>query len=368
MKTNQALLAERKERIRKAVAMEKVDRTPVVLLSDGFYCRQMNVKYVDFCKSLQAGNKVMAEGIKLLGDIDGTNFAFCPGLLFPLDVWIKVDLPGKELPEDSPWQLHEQEMLKAEDYDTILKIGFKAFHEEYVTKRLGVDLAAIGEQLGGLGQMISNFEDNGYVVYSKIAFSVVNELLGGGRSFPKFVRDCYKMPDKVQAVLDLAQDEQLKAIHHLVPLTQSEWVFVSPSRGASAMYAPKLWERFVWRYLKQVADAIIAEGAVINFHCDSNWERDLDFFRDFPKGKCVFETDGVTNIYKIKEKLGDKMCIKGDVPAAMLSLGTPDDVYNYSTKLIKDMGDGFILSSGCNVPENAKLENVKAMISAATGK
>jgi uroporphyrinogen-III decarboxylase len=31
------------------------------------------------------------------------------------------------------------------------------------------------------------------------------------------------------------------------------------------------------------------------------------------------------------------------------------------------MGDGFILSSGCNVPDNAKEENVKAMIAAAHG-
>ncbi|KZL91818.1 uroporphyrinogen decarboxylase family protein [Clostridium magnum] len=62
------------------------------------------------------------------------------------------------------------------------------------------------------------------------------------------------------------------------------------------------------------------------------------------------------------------MCIKRDVQAAKLTLGAPDEVYNYSTQLIKDMGTGFILGSGCGVPPNAKVENVKAMVSAATGK
>jgi uroporphyrinogen-III decarboxylase len=80
----------------------------------------------------------------------------------------------------------------------------------------------------------------------------------------------------------------------------------------------------------------------------------------------VFESDGVTDIYKVKEMLGDRMCIKGDVPAAMLSLDTPDNVYNYCRKRIEEIGPGFILSSGCSAPPNAKVENIKAMIAAAS--
>lgn len=75
-------------------------------------------------------------------------------------------------------------------------------------------------------------------------------------------------------------------------------------------------ERFVWKYIKASADVIIEEGAVCDIHCHGNWGRDLDYFKDFPKGKIVFETDSVTDIYKIKDKLGDGECIKGDVPAA----------------------------------------------------
>ncbi|WP_369705221.1 uroporphyrinogen decarboxylase family protein [Clostridium moutaii] len=125
---------------------------------------------------------------------------------------------------------------------------------------------------------------------------------------------------------------------------------VNPSY--SEFSSPKLWERFV----------------VYDIHCDGNWERDLDYFKDFPKGKIVFETDSVTDIYKIKDKLGDRECIKGDVPAGKLVFGTPDEVYDYASRLVRNMEDGFILSSGCSISPNAKPENVKAMISAATGK
>jgi uroporphyrinogen-III decarboxylase len=56
----------------------------------------------------------------------------------------------------------------------------------------------------------------------------------------------------------------------------------------------------------------------------------------------------------------------GDVPASMLFREDPDTVYNYSTRLIRELGPkGFILHSGCDIPENAKLENVRAMVAAA---
>ena len=76
--------------------------------------------------------------------------------------------------------------------------------------------------------------------------------------------------------------------------------------------------------------------------------------------------DGESDIFKAKEILGDHMCIMGDVPASMLYLDTPDIVYDYCSKLIRKLGPtGFILQSGCDIPANAKLENVKAMVLAA---
>jgi uroporphyrinogen-III decarboxylase len=59
----------------------------------------------------------------------------------------------------------------------------------------------------------------------------------------------------------------------------------------------------------------------------------------------------------------------GDVPATMLAFDTPDEVYEYSTKLIRELGpEGFILHSGCDIPMDAKLPNVQAMVAAATGR
>ncbi|SMC46815.1 uroporphyrinogen decarboxylase family protein [Sporomusa malonica] len=368
MKTAQELLLERKTRINKAIALEKPDRTPVVLMMDSFCAYHMGVKMSEFCSSLKTQNQVMLKSLKTFGDVDGSNSAFAGGPLFPLIFMSHVKMPGKELPDDALWQLDEREVMTTDDYDTILNKGWGPFYQDYLINRLNYNLGPIMGELADTPQMVKNIEDEGYVLYSPIVTATVNELLGGGRSLPKLMRDLYKMPDKVEAVLDVIQKDTLDMLRQQIRATKSTVVFMSPARGAGEFFSPKLWERFVWKYLKGMADVIIEEGAIANLHIDSNWERDLDYFRSFPKGKCVFETDNATNIYKIKEVLGDRMCIKGDVPAAKLALGTPDEVYNYCTQLIKDMGSGFILSSGCSIPPNARVENVKAMISAATGK
>ena len=78
---------------------------------------------------------------------------------------------------------------------------------------------------------------------------------------------------------------------------------------------------------------------------------------------CVLEFDGATDIFKAKKVLGKRLCIKGDVPARILALGTKDQVLDYCRKLIEEVGEGggFILASGCEIPPDAKPENVAAM-------
>lgn len=368
MKTAQQLLQERTERIKKAIIFEKTDRAPIVLSGDAFCARHVGIKLSEFCSSLKISHEVTLQSFKELGDIDGTGGTFSPAILFPLMFYTKIKLPGRELPADTLWQLDEQEMMTVEDYDTILTKGWSAFSYDYLKNRLGVNLESLVAQLQAVPQFAKNFEDAGYTVYTPNASITVNEFLGGGRSLSKFMKDIFKMPDKVEAVLNIILDDTIASLRQQIRAAKPLAVFLSPARGASEFYSPKIWQRFVWKYTKAMSEAIIEEGAFVDLHLDGNWERDLEFFKTLPRHKCIFECDGATNIYKVREILGDHMCIKGDVPAAMLTLGTPDEVYNYSSKLIKEMGTGFILASGCTLPPNAKVENVRAMIAAATGK
>ena len=142
-------------------------------------------------------------------------------------------------------------------------------------------------------------------------------------------------------------------------------------RGDGPSYSrisPTMWNRFVWPYFSRLVNEVVDSGLIALLHLDSNWTRELEHFRELPKGKCIMFLDGETDIFKAKEVLGDHICLMGGVSASMLYFDTPEQVYDYSTKLIRELGPvGFILQSGCDIPANAKLENVRAMVAAAQG-
>ncbi len=116
-----------------------------------------------------------------------------------------------------------------------------------------------------------------------------------------------------------------------------------------------------------MADAFAAAGLISILHFDTDWTLNLPYLKDLPRGKCICELDSRTDIFKAKEILKGHMCIMGDVPATLLSLGTEEEVVNYCNKLHEVVGrdGGFILSTGCECPIDAKFENVKAMLETA---
>jgi uroporphyrinogen-III decarboxylase len=194
------------------------------------------------------------------------------------------------------------------------------------------------------------------------------ELLCGARSLMEFAMDLLEIPDKVEAVMDtilphLADKTVRRAKKLGYPL-----VWIGGWRSAPYLLSPVMWNRFVWPYFRETVLEVIDAGLIALLHLDSDWTRELERFKELPRGKCIMALDGETDIFRAKEILGNHMCIMGDVPASMLFLGHPHDVYQYCSRLIRELGpQGFILQSGCDIPTNAKLENVQAMVAAAVG-
>jgi uroporphyrinogen-III decarboxylase len=185
----------------------------------------------------------------------------------------------------------------------------------------------------------------------------------------EFFSDLLTIPDKIQEVMDIIMPHLVGPVCKKAKASGLPAIWVGGWRSASNMISPRMWERFVWPYFERGVHEVTDSGLIAILHLDSDWTRDLAYFKSLPKSKCILATDGETDLFRAKEILGDRMCLMGDVPAAMLAFGTPDEVFEYSTKLIRELGPkGFILHSGCDIPTNAKLENVQAMLAAAIGK
>jgi hypothetical protein len=307
----------------------------------------------------------MVEAFAKLGDLDGAQHASYNVHSLSM-LWLsKLKIPGRDLPENELWQVQEEELMTIADYDSIVDEGYGPWLEGYFAKHLPDARPAFGAWAQTLPAAFQAWQEKGIVVFSPVVTTIPYELFCGARSMKEFILDLNRRPDKVQAAMDVAApvlEEQLRGAIRgfgLMGLWIGGW------RSASEFLSPRLWERFVFPYYKRMVHAAIEEGAVPVLHFDADWTRDLERLKELPKGKCVLSLDGKTDIFKAKEILGDHMCIMGDVPARMLTLGTPDEVTAYSKRLIEEIGPGgFILAQGCDIPPDAKFENVKAMVDA----
>ena len=370
MKTSQELLHERIGRLSTAVALGNPDRVPVVLAADAFCAKHVGVKLADFVSDVYRSSEIMVQSVTQLGEVDAVEYATTTAPILG-GIWLaNVKLPGRELGEDELWQVDEKPLMTPEDYDAIINTGYMPFWMEYLRNRLPVAAADVQRFLStDFGKAAHNWINVGILPLAPVNTFIPFDVFCPGRGIAAFMRDLFKIPDKVQAAMDAAMPGILEGLRHQIRAVHPFSVYLGVARGASEFVSPKVWHRFVFPYIKQVVNTIVEEGAVAFLHFDSKWDRDLEFFRELPKGKCIFASDHFTDIYRLKKVLGDHMCIMGDVPPSLLALGTPDEVYNYSTKLIRDLGpSGFILAAGCQVPPNTKPENAKAMIAAATGK
>lgn len=371
MKDRKALYSERLERYAKAINLEKTDRTPVIIMADSFCARYKGVKLADFVSDLELSFQTILDTVNELGDLEG-----CLGFANPrmfLSLMTTVKLPGIDLPDNVMWQIVEGEFIREEDYDTILEKGWQPVMADVMTNRIKADMQVLGAAMKFAPTVKLRAQEAGYISPSSAFTRNITEFLSFGRTFPKFVKEMYKMPDKLDAVLDVIEKESLGQLRNQMRAAKENnpgplvLGFTSP-RGAGEFFTPKQWEHFIWRRIRKAADIAHEEGFVICFHIDSDWSRDLEYFTELPSKSAIFESDGITDREKFLGLLGDRMCFKGDVPAGMLSLAEPEEIYKYCTKLKEDFGPGLILSSGCTVPMNAKFENVKAIVAAASGK
>jgi uroporphyrinogen-III decarboxylase len=138
-------------------------------------------------------------------------------------------------------------------------------------------------------------------------------------------------------------------------------------RGGCFYYPLRIYERFEFPHMKKMVEAFAAEGLITVMHLDQNYTKNLPYFKELPRGMVVAELDSMTDIFEAKRVLKDHMCIAGDVPASLTSLGTPEEVQAYCKKLIDVVGEGggFILSTGCTCPADCQFENLKAMVDTA---
>ncbi len=365
-----------KERLEAAVALEPVDRTPVGFPLSWFAGRHAGITMAKFATDLEANVAAVRKTFEDLGGVDMMSLFLSPvgaGLALP----IKQRIPGRDLPPDSIIQYLEQEVMTPDEYDIVISKGWTYYNKEYILPRIQPEFCGpVGEADFKKKQEENNrageksrayYRDKTLIFTDSYMVMPPFETLSMARSFGPFLMDLIRRPDKVIAAMDVMMAESLEQVKSMMKTTPRIFGNTAISRSAATFISPAYFKKFVFPYVQQLVDLYVAKNLIMIFHLDQNFLPFLPLFMTLPEGKYIIQLDGLTDIFEAKKVIGSRMCIMGDVPARLLKLGTTQTVEQYCRKLIDIVGkgSGFILSCGCDLPVDAKFENVKAMVDTA---
>jgi hypothetical protein len=367
---NNPLYKKHFDRLTQTIELGNPDRVPVILCADSFFARHAGVKLADYISDLEAASRTNIKSIAQLGEVDGVEYLAPIILALGVASMSRLKLPGRELPENDQWQIDEINPMKVEDYDFIIDKGFGAWSQTIFQSQLKQSWGDFQKYRNSDWKQINaNYIAAGHVPVTPATIAPPFDRLSNARGMANLLKDMFRIPDKVEAVLNVMTAEMKETLKGLIAQAKPFSYFIGATRSAPEYMSPKMWERFCFPNIKAIVETVVDSGSYALLHWDNNWDRSFEYLKQLPKGKCILATDGSTDLFKAKEVLGSHMCLMGDLPPAMLTLGNPDEVYKYSKKLVDNLGPrGFILAVGCCVPLNAKVENIKAMIAAATGK
>ena len=317
-----------------------------------------------------------------------------------------VDWPGHGLPDETPWQYVESSYMGPDDYDALIADP-ESYFRRALLPRFGsafAPLATIGPfsdmmEAASMPFSILPFADPALVEgvqrlaeaaresfawvratgaadaevaarlgippemggSAKAPYDILADTLRGTRGI---MMDRFRQPDKI-----------LEAAERFVPLmidlgvrqaarAQAPLIVFWLHKGADGFMSDADFRTFYWPTLKAVMKGLIEQGIVPAMFAEGGYNQRLEAIADdgLPAGSALWLFDQ-TDMAAAKRALGGHSCIAGNVPTALLALGSTHEVQLYVAGLLEDCATdgGFFLRNGA-VLDDAKAENLKAMI------
>jgi methylmalonyl-CoA mutase cobalamin-binding domain/chain len=356
------------ERFEAAIALETVDRQPVFPILVTAAARLCGITQAEAWRNHDAARDAI---IKCYKDF-GYDFASKPNYYYPqlpgrhIGAPVRNLIPGRQLAEDDLYQIDERVLFDRKDYKRIAALGWNGFWDEHypVMSHKTVEQFT---QMQTMSNMLYDAdaklcEAQGVPILLGVTIDSVLMAFSLCRTLAEFTKDLYQVPGEVEAAMKACCDDLIANGIEVCRRSGRKMAFIVLERGSGFYYRLDVFERFELPFLKRYVDALVSEGIIPWLHFDTDWGINLPYLKQLPRGKCVCDLDGTTDIFRAKEILGGHMCISGDVPAALLSLGKPEEVEAYCRRLIDEVGGGFMLTTGCECPIDVKPENLRAMV------
>ena len=406
-KSPEQLFAERNQRVVDATLLKQPDRIPVIL-GLGYMLAELG----NITKQELYDNPDKAQEL-----LETAALRFQPDML--MGAWHTpkpsqalgdqmTNWPGYGLGPNGSFQFVEHEFMKAEDYDEFLEDpadwAIRVYTPRAFTKLEGLSmLPPLGMWMFGYyntfnyptllappvmdafkailnaAQLTAEWISQSIESAQKLAalgfppltflstmveapFDTMSDTLRGMRGIFLDMKRC---PDKLLAAQEKVTRFQ---IEHAVISTRATGIptaFIPLHRGSDGFMSLPQFEKFYWPQLKDMMLTLIDNGITPWVYYEGVWDKRLEYLAELPKGKTVgfFQR---SDIFKVKEIVGDTMCIIGGMPLSMFKDGSRERVREYTQKVCEEVGKGggFIFTTNVMELEGCDPELVKVWVDA----
>ena len=409
LKTPEQLYYEREHRIQEASQLKQPDRIPILLPMGYLLAEIGGITKQEFHDHPEKAQTLL-EQIALEYQPDSISGVFPPDPVPHLLLGDRMTVfPGHGLEPNSEYQFVEKEFMKAEDYDEFLEdpadwairvylprafsklegfsllpplgmflfgaynlinlstftapplmASFQAFAKAAQTTADSMTLA-----IKNMQRMTALGFSSGILAGSIILeapFDFMSDTLRGMRGI---MLDMFKHPDQLIEAEEKVSRIELKFGLDLSRVANIKRCFIPLHRGSDGFMSLAQFKKFYWPQLKHMMLVLIENGITPYVFYEGIWDQRLKYLAELPRAKTVgwFQR---SDIFKVKEVLGDIMCIIGGMPNSLLASGTAEEVRARTKKVCDIVGKagGFIMSTGVGEMSGSKPELVKVWVEA----
>jgi hypothetical protein len=198
---------------------------------------------------------------------------------------------------------------------------------------------------------------------AKAPYDILGDTMRGTRGV---MLDTFRRRGDLVEAMERLVPIAVDAARRAADASKNPFIFMPLHKGADGFLSGKDFEELYWPTLKAVIVGLIGEGLVPQLFVEGAYNDRLDVVVDdeIPAGRTIWLFDA-TDMTAVRDRFRGFACFGGNVPGALLSIGTPGEVDDYVRRLLGDVaGDGgFVLSTGV-VADDARPENFAAMMEA----
>lgn len=214
----------------------------------------------------------------------------------------------------------------------------------------------------GLGEIAKIILNKGFVVGPAGAQTCPYDMFSDNyRGLIQTTMDVIERPKELDIVLDALTNIAVERTISMGKAAELDYIFIPLHGGVDEFMSPDNYEKYYWKGLKKLMDAIIENDMIPYVFCEGNYDSRLEKLSEMPKGKVIYMFEKV-DMKLAKKILGQTACICGNLSSSLMVFGKPEQVADECKKLLDICapGGGFMMDVSIDLT-NANPKNVEAM-------